>query len=166
MRYLQITTDTAAAATTTKETKYDPTSGHLKVKILNQPLDTQKLKSRRRRQHKPTPRSHLQLAITKRKKKVKIKQQPLDTSKSLVVHELYAHQGIRRFCFIFELLTAWGLEAHFEKVRKREKQNVNGAGDVQYVLLECLTAAWFYSMFCLRTKCGFGRTIGQALRGL
>ena len=40
MGYLQITTDTAAAATTTKVTKYDPTSGHLKVKILIQPLDT------------------------------------------------------------------------------------------------------------------------------
>ena len=52
MAYLQITTDTAAAATTTKVTKYDPnhwtpksvnsnpTSGHIEVKILIQPLDT------------------------------------------------------------------------------------------------------------------------------
>ena len=38
--YLQITTDTAAAATTTKETEYDPTSGHLKIKNLIEPLDT------------------------------------------------------------------------------------------------------------------------------
>ena len=38
--YLQITTDTAAAAKTTEETKYDPTSEHLKVKIRIQPLDT------------------------------------------------------------------------------------------------------------------------------
>ena len=29
--YLQITTETAAAATTTKVTKYDPTHGHLDV---------------------------------------------------------------------------------------------------------------------------------------
>ena len=34
-----------------------------------------------------------------------------------------------------------------KKLRKSEKQNVNGAGDVQYVLLEFLTARPFYSMF-------------------
>ena len=41
--YLQITTDTAAAARTRISHNSKPTSGHLKVKILNRPLDTSKL---------------------------------------------------------------------------------------------------------------------------
>ena len=52
-----------------------------------------------------------------------------------------------------------------EKYRKSEKQNVNGAGGVQYVLLELLTARPFYSMFCLRAKIEFGELIKRALCG-
>jgi hypothetical protein len=44
------------------------------------------------------------------------------------------------FCLIFEFLTARGREAHFEKIRKSVKQNVNGSVEKQYVLLEFLTA--------------------------
>ena len=51
-------------------------------------------------------------------------------------------------CVIFEFLTAWGREEHLEKVRKSEKRNVNGAGDIKYVLLELYTAARFYSICC------------------
>ena len=39
-----------------------------------------------------------------------------------------------------------------KKVRKSEKQNVNGAGDVQYVSWKLSTAAWFYIMCCLKAK--------------
>ena len=52
-----------------------------------------------------------------------------------------------------------------KKLWKSEKQNVNGAGDVQYVLLEFLTARPFYSMVCLRAKIEFGPLIKRALRG-
>ena len=37
-----------------------------------------------------------------------------------------------------------------KKVRKDEKQNVNGAGDVQYVWLEFETSRVFYGMFRVR----------------
>ena len=44
------------------------------------------------------------------------------------------------FFLNFEFLTARGREAHFEKIRKSEKQNANGAVEKQYVLSEFLTA--------------------------
>ena len=56
------------------------------------------------------------------------------------------------FCVILGLLTSCRLEAHFEKVRKCEKQNVNGAEDVQYVSWKFLTGAGFYSILWLRKK--------------
>ena len=52
-----------------------------------------------------------------------------------------------------------------KKLRKCEKPNVNGAGDVQYVLLESLTARPFYSMLWSRANIEFGRTKKRALRG-
>ena len=39
-----------------------------------------------------------------------------------------------------------------KKLRKREKQNVNGAGDVQYVLLEFLTARGLQTLFEQKQK--------------
>ena len=53
---------------------------------------------------------------------------------------------------MFEILTARGREAHFEKIRKSEKQNVNGAGGVQCVLLKFVMAAGFHSMCYLRAE--------------
>ena len=78
--YLQITTDTAAAATTTKVTKYDPsirvmvssksknfkpTSGHLKVRNLNQPMDTKKNKVKATTTHKKCPEVVLDFFATR-----------------------------------------------------------------------------------------------------
>ena len=67
------------------------------------------------------------------------------------------------FFLIFEFLTARGREAHFEKIRKSVKQNVNGSVEKHYVLLEFLTALKFCSMFRFRedtsrvsTKSGLG----------
>ena len=123
---------------------------------------------RRRRRHTPTPRSHSQIAITKRKKKVKITKTTSGHLKIADFHWFYAHQGISCVCLIFEILTARGREAHFEKIRKSEKQNVNGSAEKQYVLLEFLTALEFCSMFRFRrdtsrvsTKSG----LGEAKRG-
>ena len=50
-------------------------------------------------------------------------------------------------------------------MKKCEKRNVNGAGDVRRVLWKFLTAAGFDSMCCLRTKNRFGRKTVRALRG-
>ena len=43
--YLQITTETAAAATTTKVTKYDPTHGHLYVPNSNPTSENLEMKN-------------------------------------------------------------------------------------------------------------------------
>ena len=40
----------------------------------------------------------------------------------------------------------------FRKIQKNEKMKSNATADVPYVLLNLLTAAGFYSMFCLRTN--------------
>jgi hypothetical protein len=105
-----------------------PTSGHLKVKV------------------KTATTIHTDTKISFATRDHEAKEESQDTKTTSghlkIIDFPLVLSTSRNFMFflIFEFLTARGREAHFEKIRKSVKQNVNGSVEKQYVLLEFLTA--------------------------